>query len=88
MAKKVVLVLMLSLPARPPPITAIIAREGQYHYLPTCLSAYPSGASVKVSLPLLATCSAGAVVHQSCSNPVSSLHRVVGEVHDDGASAG
>jgi hypothetical protein len=38
-------------------------------------------------LPLPARCSAGPVVHQSCSMPVSSRHRAVDEVHDDGAPA-
>ena len=60
------------------------------------MAAYPSGDSICVSprlpiyisLPLPAKCSAGPVVHQSCSMPVSSLHRVVAEVHDNGAPAG
>jgi hypothetical protein len=43
--------------------------------------------AIYISPPLPARCSAGPVVHQSCSMPVSSLHRVVGEVHDGGASA-
>jgi hypothetical protein len=70
--------------AAPPPAqqctTAVIARH---------IAAYPSGGHQWRSHH---PCRRRAVPVQSCIEscnvPVSSLHRVVGEVHDDGASAG
>jgi hypothetical protein len=76
---------MLRLPRLLSPTNPAIAGEGPLSP-PT-----PQGAPFEVSPPLPATCSAGPVVQQSCSMPVSSLHRVLGEVvdkvHDGGASA-